>query len=309
ATSQELAMGYRPVDVETHLEKVRVTLQMDNHSQPMGPLGVMDRIQITENVPVHKTVDYVVSDTDLLASEAVSHYLYGDAHLPIEQIQRVFSAGLLGKKDNRKLVPTRWSITAVDDTISKAMVEQIRTFPQLNEYLVFNQYYLGNKFYILLTPGVWSFEMMEVWAPDSLWNRAAPGEAYQPRYQVNGDYEFEKGRTKYADNVTGAYYAARKEVCDFLVKIHRQGKCVIFREVDNSYVVPLGVWVIRETVKDALTAPQPMTFDSLGTALAAVKPNLVVPWKEYYKTSKVLPFLQTQRTLDQFFKKTPPQTT
>ncbi len=303
ATSQELAMGFRPVDVETHLEKIRVTLQMDNHSQPMGPIGTMDRLQITENVPVHPTVDYVVGDTDLLSSEAISEYLFKDACLPVEQIQRVLSAGLLGKKQNRKLVPTRWAITAVDDTISKAMVALIREFPQIDQYYVFHQYYLGNKFYILLAPGIWSFEMNEVWAPNSLWNVAAPGEQYKPTFQINTDFEFENGRTKYADNITGAYYAARKEVCDFLIKIHRQAKCIIFREVDNSYIVPLGVWVIRETVKDALAVPKPAIYDSLGGALGAIKPNLVVPWQAYYKNSKILPFLQTQRTLDQFLKR------
>jgi len=303
ATAQELAMGSRPVGVETHLEKIRVTLQMDNHTQPMGPIGIMDRLQITENVPVHPVVDYVVGDTDLLASEAISEYLFKDAHLPLEQIQRVLSAGLLGRKKNRRLVPTRWAITAVDDTISKAMVDLIRQFPQIDQYYVFHQYYLGNKFYILMAPGTWSFEMMEVWAPNSLWNVAAPGEQYHPKFQVNGDFEFERGRTKYADNVTGAYYAARKEVCDFLLRIRRQAKCILFREVDNSYVVPLGVWVIRETVKHALASPKPEIHESLANALGAIKPYLVVPWQVYYKTSKILPLLQTQRTLDQFLKR------
>ena len=43
--------------------------------------------------------------------------------IEISKIQKCFSIGMLGKK--RKLVPTKWSITATDDIISKSIVEEI----------------------------------------------------------------------------------------------------------------------------------------------------------------------------------------
>jgi len=39
-------------------------------------------------------------------------------------VQRVLSVGMLGLKKNRKLVPTRWSISATDDVISGRLVKE-----------------------------------------------------------------------------------------------------------------------------------------------------------------------------------------
>ncbi|MHA1296445.1 MAG: hypothetical protein ACTSPH_07545, partial [Promethearchaeota archaeon] len=146
-------------------------------------------------------------------------------------MKRVFSAGLLGTKDKRRLVPTRWAITAVDDIISKALIKEIKQFPEINEYLIFESSYLDNHFKILLFPGKFAYEMNEVWAPNSLWNVSLNGSNWNLKPQIMTDYEFYEGRKNYASNITGAYYAARKEVCEYLYNIRRQARVLIFREV------------------------------------------------------------------------------
>ena len=299
-SSQQLAMASQPVDTETKLDKMNLRMMLDNHAPPLGPSGITKSIRITENVKVHPKVEYCVSDTDLRASDAVSEYLFLKGNVPQSTIKRVFSAGLLGKKENRRLVPTRWSITAVDDIISKALIKKIKTFPEINEYQIFQSSYLDNHFKILLFPGKFIYEMNEVWAPNTLWNISLSGNNRDLKPQIMTDYEFYQGRKNYASNITGAYYAARKEVCEYLYSIGRQARVLIFREVRGGYVVPLGVWVIRETVKNAMNATQPMILDNFNDAVVNMAKGFMVDLKYWKKSSKIINFIKTQQTIDSF---------
>ena len=300
-TAQELSMAARPVDTESKLAKLNLRMILDNHALPIGPTGITEKIRITENVKVHPKVEYCISDTDLKAENAISEHLYFRGHVPLSSIQRVFSAGLLGLKKNRKLVPTRWTITAVDDMISKRLIKEIKRFPEINDYRIFEAKYLDNHFKILLFPGKFTYEMNEVWSPNSLWNISLSGDNRNLKPQIMTDYEFYRGRTSYAGNITGAYYAARKAVCEFLYKIRRQAQILIFREVSSGYTVPLGVWVIRETVNNAMETNIPLIFDNFDAALNQMAEGLILDLKHWKNSSKLINFIKTQRTIDSFF--------
>ena len=299
-TSQELSMAARPVDTETKLPKMNLRMLMDNHALPMGPTGMAEKIKITENTKVHPKVDYCVADIDLKATEAVSKYLYFKGRVPESTIKRVFSAGLLGEKNKRRIVPTRWSITAVDDIISKALIKEIKKFPEINDYRIFERTYLDNHFKILLFPGKFTYEMNEVWAPNTLWNISLNGNNRSLKPQIMTDFEFYKGRKKYASNITGAYYAARKEVCEYLYRIGRQARILIFREVQGGYIVPLGVWVIRETVKNAMELNNPQILDNFDDSIKSMAEGFMVSYKYWKKSSKLINFVKNQRTIDNF---------
>ncbi|MFX0035719.1 MAG: hypothetical protein ACFE9I_08775 [Candidatus Hermodarchaeota archaeon] len=299
-TSQELSMAARPVDTETKLQKMNLRMMMDNHALPIGPSGMTEKIKITENTKIHPQVDYCVSDTDLKASEAVSQYLYFKGNVPESTIERIFSAGLLGDSEKRRIVPTRWSITAVDDIISKALIEEIKKFPEINDYQIFEASYLDNHFKILLFPGKFIYEMNECWAPNTLWNISLNGNVHNLKPQIMTDYEFYHGRKSYASNITGAYYAARKSVCEYLYKIKKQARVLIFREVSGGYVVPLGVWVIRETVNNAMWISQPVIMDNFNDALKSMANGFMVDYKYWRESSKIINFIKTQKTIDLF---------
>lgn len=300
-TSQELSMAARPVDTETHLEKLNLNIIMDNHALPLGPSGITKKIRITENVRVHPKVEYCVSDTDLKASEAIGDYLFLKGRVPFSTIQRIFSAGLLGEEKKRRLVPTRWSITAIDDIISKRLIKEIKKFPEINNFQIFESTYLDNHFKILLFPGKFLYEMNEVWAPNSLWNISLSGEKTPLQPQIASDMEFYHGRKNYASNITGAYYSARKSICEYLYKIKRQARVLVFREVSAGYTVPLGVWVIRETVKNAMDLEKPLIIDNFDTALKKMSEGLMVDLKYWKKYSTLINFIKTQKTIDSFF--------
>ncbi len=292
---QQIAMAEKPVGTEVKLQKVHINIEIDDHAPPSGPIGSIDTLRITENPKVHKKVDYVVGDTDLKASDAIFKYLYKDARIPVSDITRVLSAGLLGVEDNRKLVPTRWSITAVDDTVSKNLVERIRFLPELGEHLLYETSYLGNTFYIMFIPRPWLYEMMESWAPHSIWRLFDRDKMYV----IVQDHEFNEGRTTYASNITGAYYAARLGVAEHLVRMGRQAAVMVIREVDSSYLLPLGVWVIRQAIRDALARPA-KKFNTLKDIFTYMKPRLKVPLNNWLHASSVLPYVRMQTTLDSF---------
>jgi hypothetical protein len=299
-SSQELSMAARPVDTETKLERMNLRMLMDNHSLPMGPSGVTEKINITENTKIHPKVDYCVSDTDLKASDAISDYLYFKGQVPESTIKRVFSAGLLGEKKNRRIVPTRWAITAVDDIISKALIKEIKKFPEINNYRIFEATYLDNHFKVLLFPGKFIYEMNEVWAPNTLWNVSLDGNTHNLKPQIMTDFEFYRGRKSYASNITGAYYAARKSVCEYLYRIKKQARVLIFREVSGGYVVPLGVWVIRETVNNAMCVSTPVVLDNFNDAIKKMSEDFMVEFKYWKQSSRLINFIKNQRTIDNF---------
>jgi len=298
--SQELSMAARPVDTETKLEKMNLGIMMDNHALPIGPTGITEKIRITENVKVHPKVDYCVSDIDLKANEAISEHLYIKGHVPQSTIERVFSAGLLGQKKRRRIVPTRWTITAIDDMISKRLIKEIKRFPEINDHRIFEGSYLDNHFKILLFPGKFAFDMNEVWAPNTLWNINLNGDNRNLKPQIMNDFEFYQGRKNYASNITGAYYAARKSVCEYLFSIRKQARVLIFREVRGGYLVPLGVWVIRETVKNAMETSIPIIIDNFDDSLVKMAEGLMVNLKQWKKSSKMVDFIKNQRTIDDY---------
>lgn len=243
-SAQEIAMASDPVDVEVSLQKKPdFELNVAEGAQPFGPAGNIDSLELAENPSVSRAVDKAVYDDDWKA-EGAATYLYSK-DLDTYQIQRVLSAGLLGEEDNRRLVPTRWSITATDDMVGKELRDRVQQYQEVGEHRVFTASYNGNHFHVLLIPGQWEYELIELKGSGSVWNPS--GETF-----INAEYEGFEGRTQYASETAGAYYAARLAVLEYLRSIRRQAKVSIVREVTDEYWAPLGVWVIRETVREAM---------------------------------------------------------
>ena len=260
------------------------------------------------NVKVPKPVDKVVSDKDLKAADAVFGVLYKADDVTVTSMQRLMSAGLLGEQKNRRLVPTRWAITAVDDIIGKGLVPSIHNLPEIDKYYTFFGEYLDNKFMVLFAPGQWKYEMNECWNASTLWNQPVPGidTYYSPVPVIINDFELEYGRKNYAGNVTGAYYAARKEIEEFLFTSHRQASVIVFREVAGGYIVPLGVWVIRETVKKALAegwkGENVRIHETLKDAVNRLREVFEVPVKYWLAASNLIRYMKTQYKLDRWIK-------
>lgn len=265
ALSQELSMSSQPVDAEVkHKGITRAHPHFSFYTPPVGPTVELERIVYAANPRVPRAVEKAVGDSSLKAASAV-HELYR-ANVEEVHIQRLLSIGLLGV--NRRLVPTRWSITAVDDTLSKKLLEVVRDLPVLNGYYTARFSALGNSFSVILIPEEWRYEFLESWIPYT------GGEDTQDTV-VPSDWEDFDGRTSYAANTTGAYYAARLAVARRMVDLRRQGAAVVFMEVDRGWIAPLGVWRVREGVRAALKTlvEHPTLEEALDTALSGFHTN------------------------------------
>src|SRR3989344_1468016 len=121
--SQQIGMAIKPVDVELELKrKIRLEFNLDPIAMPTGPKAALKKLTITENPKIPEKVDKVVDDYDMKASDALA-YLYKN-NFDEKMLQQLLSVGVLGLKKNRKLVPTRWGITATHSTISNFLLER-----------------------------------------------------------------------------------------------------------------------------------------------------------------------------------------
>ena len=273
---REIAMSIKPVDVEMHFsKKPSLELHLSPIVQPMGPSAPLKTLIEAENPKIPKKV-YSLYEEKIRTTEAVSELL--SRGFSNYYITKILSAGILGEE--KRLVPTRWSITATDDIIGKILINKIKEYRENSEILVFSSYYLFNQFVVLLLPGRWEFENFEAWAPKTSWGLNSED------YTIIEEYEGWRGRWRYAEQA-GGYYASRLAVLEYLEKANIQGRVVVFREVYEGFYLPVGVWQVRENVRNALKQ-KPKKFQSIGEALEEVKKYLRLPLDEYKKRSRIL---------------------
>src|SRR3989344_1784542 len=155
-----------------------------------------------------------------------------------QKLSQLLSIGIMGQKNRRVFVPTRWSITAIDDTLGKELLKKIRNYNTINEYRLYYGNYLGNHYFVLMFPEVINYELFETYMPGSVWNPSV-------KIQMSHDYEGFKGRTNYASNTVGGYYASRLGALELLNEIRRQASVLVFRFETPDYYLSLGVFVVR----------------------------------------------------------------
>ncbi|MGB9177568.1 MAG: hypothetical protein WCB46_12665 [Methanoregula sp.] len=278
---QEIALSSVPVDVDVTFEKpVEFSLHFDGTVSPVGFLGALKKMDLVGSAKVGRAVDRITSDTDIVATDAAIA-LNSDG-VDVYQIAQLMTAGLLGKR--RKFVPTRWAITAVDDTLSTGLKKKIARFAPLEEIQVFSGEIYGNRIVTILLPGDWKYEMIEVWGKHTLW--AGDDEV------IVQDRE---GMTKHGYSpISGAYYSARLAVCEYLMSIRRSARVVVVRSISSDYWAPLGTWVIREAVRKAMSVT-PVSCASLD--MAVVQAVSLIGSGTWVPHSTLIPEMRTQRTL------------
>ena len=288
--TQELALSSKPVSTEIFLKKKpTMNFSIDSVFQPMTNPAPLHKAILEENPFVPKSIDHIINDTDAKSVDAINE-LYS-ANIKIDHLQKLLSIGLLGKKIARRMVPTRWSITATDDIISKNHLEKIKYFQQLNQITLFSGNFLGNYIEALLLPGNFSFEAIEAWIS---------GSTYSPEEtQFSQDWEGFNGRKKYAFEVTGGYYAMRLPLTEYLIKIKRQATVLIFREIRPEYYAPLGVGIVRETAKRTFQNSQ-KSFDTIEEALKDIQTRIQTPTEEIKQKSWILNNYNKQKSIFDF---------
>lgn len=279
---QLLSQSEKTTEIEVGLDEKKSKLVNENYSGINNFSYNLEDLKIIDNVKIPQSIDKVVNDTDLKAKEGILQL--NNKLDDVYKIEQILSMGLLGIGKNRVLVPTRWAITSTDDVISKDIIENaLLDFGTIDKYEVFSFMFYQNIFYVLFIPRIWGFEQIEMQG-ENIWK----------------DFELNGPRKKYASSVTGGYYAARIEVAKYLYKRKRQASVIVFRDISPTYNSK-GVWVIRETVKEALTK-EPYVFDSLEQATEFINQRIRNGINHWLKHSELYKEIKTQKRITDFFK-------
>jgi hypothetical protein len=288
---QELAMSESPAETEATFEKMPIVdvqmqeeLRFDHEATPFGPAAPLRGFKAS-SLSADQRIETAYYDTDLRAAEAMMELYRRSVEVSI--IQRVLSAGMLGVKKKRKLVPTRWSISATDDIISSMLVKEIGMNPTIDLFEVTRYSHLANYYSIILIPDdMWIFEMIESWF-------TSRGQA-----TIGADNEDERG-LNHNPTIAGAYFAARLAVAEHLAHRHKKAGAIVLREIHPDYVMPLGVWQIREGVREALKNP-PQKFELFDHAMSFACSYMSLSKNEIVQKSQIWKSFKDQTKISDF---------
>ncbi len=116
-----------------------------------------------------------------------------------------------------------------------------------------------------------------------------------------GDAEGYRGRTTYA-SIGGCYYSARLAIAEKLRKEKRQASALVLREIHPGYILPVGVWNVRESVRGTLGCP-PHRFDTFQKAMQAAMQHLTIPLRKWIQGSVLLKEALFQRKITDYREK------
>ena len=277
---QELVMSSKPIDSDLEFFKSTSShVSLDGESAPFGPIGEIKSAKFS-NSSAEKSIEKIFYDRDLKAQDAVLNLYHSG--IEISKIQKYFSIGMLGQ--NRKIVPTKWSITATDDIISKSLTDEILDYPLIDSCRVFFFEHLGNLFSIILFPSRWIYEMIEAWYSNGVLG-------------FGSDHEDARG-IDHPPSIAGAYFAAKLAVAEYLSKNKIQSGVLILREIRPEYAIPVGVWQVREGIRSAMK--QKSVFaDNFENALDLASKKTSISKAEWLSHGNIVKLMK-QKTIADF---------
>ncbi|AMD30417.1 hypothetical protein SE86_02390 [Acidilobus sp. 7A] len=284
------SLSERPVDSDVVLRRLPLPqLRFDGMTKPVGPRAPAERIVVGSSPKLTRKMDEAIWDD--AKAEDIIWELYRSG-VDIYKIQDMMSLGFLGRLHGRRLVPTRWAITAVDDIISKRLRQGLRGLASVDSVEAREAEYLGNRFLVIIMPGEGTFEWVEVWHPRGLWTERAE------RPIIERVEEDPLGR---ASTMDGGFSAARLAVLEGLSSMGRKADVVILREVLPSYYAPVGNWHIRESVREAMQRP-PSVRGSLEEVVDYARRWLKADPGNVLRYSSLLGFRPRAKRLTEFIR-------
>ncbi|MCL5434013.1 MAG: hypothetical protein M1538_03510, partial [Candidatus Marsarchaeota archaeon] len=125
--------------------------------------------------------------------------------------------------------------------------------------------------------------------PKTIWNENGSN------ISIYSSYESYYGRKTYAE-IGGCYYAARLAVTEKLQQLNKQAIVLILREVHEGYTMPVGVWNVREHVRETLTN-EPLILNNINDMFNIIKERLSIKPESWVKNGKLLADLYKQERL------------
>jgi hypothetical protein len=282
---QEISLSSTSIISEAEFGNKPRGLSFNEQHTPHGPSALIEKFDI-ESVKWDRELEKAYYDSDLKAADAVMHLHHEE--VPFSHIQKAFSVGTMGVDKNRRMVPTRWSITACDTTIGNRLLKEVKNYDLIETHRVYEFSSLNNYYAVLMLPIEWQFEWMEAFM-----------HVMGREELIFSDYENNEGKKGYS-RVGGCYYTSKMAVLEELARLKKQAGIIILREAYHGYI-PLGVFNVRENIRSAMNQPY-REFEDMKTALNYISDNLKLPMDKFIKTSDLLKELMQSRqtTLDSF---------
>lgn len=277
---QEITMSSRPTESDLHFRKAPSNISLDDNSAPFGPVGEIKSAKFSGSTAV-KPIEKIFYDKDLKSQDAIVQ-LYNSG-IEISKIQKCFSIGMMGQK--RKLVPTKWSITATDEIISSSLTQTILNYSLIDSYKIFSYSHLGNNFSIILFPHRWIYEMIEAWYSNGILG-------------FGSDFEDARG-INHPPAIAGAYFAAKLGIVEYLKNHQIQAGAIVLREIRPEYAIPVGVWQIREGIRQAMKQ-EPIIAETMENALILASSKMNISTNEWVLHGNIMKLIR-QKTLNEYF--------
>ena len=268
---RDISLAATSVESEAEFCSAPKGMSFSDEHTPFGPSAPLERFDIS-NAKWDQNLEKAYYDDDLLAADAIAH-LHKNG-LPFSSIQRALSVGALGTRKRRRLVPTRWSITACDSTLGKRLLDEVRNYEVIERCQVREFASLNNYYAVLLLPTAWQYEWIEAFL-----------KIVGDEELIFSDYE-NYGAKKGYSRVGGCYYSCKMAVLEALAREKVQAGAIILREAYKGYV-PLGVFNVRENVRNAMIRSG-QEFDDMKTALQHISRRLKLPINRFILHSDLL---------------------
>ncbi|MCK9579578.1 MAG: hypothetical protein M0Q92_03895 [Methanoregula sp.] len=282
---QEISLSTSSVESDVAFSSAPVGTTFSEEHTPFGPSAEIERFE-TSAGRWNRNLESVFYDTDLPAADAVMG-LHKQG-VPFSNIQKAFSVGTMGRSKGRHLVPTRWSITACDTTIGDRLLMDVKKNTVIDTWRVHEFSSLHNNYAVLLMPTGWQYEWSEAFL------RVIGNEEL-----VFSDHEGRKKKTTYS-HLGGCYYSCKMAVLEALARQQEQAGAIILREAHKGYV-PMGVFNVRENVRNAMNQPA-SEFEDIRSALAHIGNTFTLPVRRFIEEGELLRTMIRQRqcTLSDF---------
>ncbi|HPH35093.1 MAG TPA: hypothetical protein PLU94_06330 [Methanoregulaceae archaeon] len=283
---RDIALSSMSLETEAVFSGTPVGGSSGEQHTPFGPSGYLDHFETGSSKWI-KDLEKVYYDTDLTARDAIIH-LHAEG-LATSLVQKALSAGVMGRKKDRKLVPTRWAITAYDTLIGNSLLSKVRNCDGIDSYYVHQFSSLHNHYAVILMPGPWEFEWIEAFL-----------HVEGKEELIFSDHESYRGKREYSC-VGGCYYSSKMAVLEALGRLQKQAGVILLREARKGYI-PMGVFNVRENIRHAM-AQTPVIFEDLSSALNHVSQTFQVPIPRFIMESTLLArsLREKQMRLSDFF--------
>ena len=88
---------------------------------------------------------------------------------------------------------------------------------------------------------------------------------------------------------------------ELLMKERRQASVAVLREAHPGYIMPVGVWQVRENVRNAMQQ-KPLKYNTLQEALARIGSQFQIPISKWTQQSQLLQNALFQKRITDYLK-------